>query len=285
MRSLRFVWRFCLGLGLFVAFCAFLFPYDRVRPSLTRELTNAVGMPVEIERVSGGFRGLSPALRVDNVTIGELPQPILRATTVWIVPSPQPSWLRGTPRFALYGDADPGRLEGVLTLESEPTFRGRIEDLPLAEGVLARAAPDAPALLRDATGVLTADFDLQRGGDAADARWTGTTRFEMRDGRLPVPDYPVWVPFSELSGSLSRGIRGGATLEDLAFRGPGLEASGRGELAPGIAPLRAPMSGELDLRVQEAGLASVMQSLGVEVDDSGRALVRFSGSLAQPVWR
>lgn len=285
MRSLRLLLRTSVGLALFLAFCSFLFPYDRMRPTLVRELSQAVGAPVEIERVSAGFHGFWPSLRVERVVVGEMPEPILRASHVWLRPEPSRSWLRGEPSLAVFGEADPGALEGVIRLGDEPTFRGRVEGLPIAEGTLARAMPAAPELLRHATGTLTADFDVRRSAELPELGWTGSTRFELRDGRLPVPEYPVWIPFSELSGLLSMGVRGGATLEDLSLVGPGLEVTGRGELAPGIAPLRSPMTGELALRVQEASLASVMQSLGVEVDDAGHALVRFSGSLSRPVWR
>lgn len=283
MRRL-FGWRSFVGLLVFTAFCVGLFPYERAREPLCEAISHALGVPFRVSSLRGVLDDGWPSLRAENWQLGAEGDEILDGPTLTVRPVLDPAWLLGSPSFIVDAALSAGHLSGTAEFGEARRFVGRLEGFRLTGEEIVRLLPSGPALLTGATGSLDADLDLVAASDLP-GRWSGRIAFAIANGTLPVPEYPVSVPFESLSGLAELGPRGGVGLRDFELAGPQLAVRGHGQLAPGLAPQRAPLTGELEIRLRQPALAGVVESLGVEVDPAGLAFVRLSGTLDQPIWR
>lgn len=269
-RPLALVAAALAGLLLTALFAAASFPYERFRGRLEALLAARLGAPVELGGVEGRLTPLGPALLLRELRIrtpdgARLEVSELRVRAAW-----SPAWLRGTPALHLDVASPLGSARGVLRLEAEPAFRGRIRGLRL------EALPAGSAL----GGLsLEGSADLEGSLRATASGPEGTVHVAAREGSVAVPGIPVALPFRTLEGVVRLGgDRLLEVAEPIAFEGPMVSGTVTGSVARAPRLEQARLDLRAELRLREPGLAPALAAAGVRADREGRASVRITGT-------
>jgi type II secretion system protein N len=184
------------------------------------------------------------------------------------------SWLTGAPSLHMDMTSPQGRVHGTMRIADDMAWDMRIDDLDLAH--LPLALPDGVTI----SGLLAADVDLQT--SAEDQSLAGQVVFEAHDGTLSHPLIPIEIDFSDVTGNVVLGGETLADIKDIQLDGSVIAAQLSGQVEPTSRRGQNPIKMNIDLQIKDPGMQNMLRSMGVRLDDQGRAVFRLGGSLQSP---
>lgn len=262
--------------ALLVAFFVYLgFPYDRLADWISWRAGQATGLQLSIGELEPRI-GWLPGFEARDVSVVTQTGERIDLARAWVRPAWSLSWLGGTP--ALYADVEAGlgEAQGVVWLGDSGGYEGVLRQVDVAR--LPFAILPAGTELQ---GRLDADVDVH----LSEAGPEGAVTFRAGDGVLLHPRLPVGIPFDDLSGVVELGDAHLARIVTLELTGPMLSGGITGTVGHAAVLERGPLELEVRVASQDPNIQGMLRSSGARLDPSGSALLRVTGSLAQPVVR
>jgi len=263
------------GVVLVLFFLVRGFPYDAITGRLTAALEPALGVQLQIVELGPTFGWGGPAFQAEGVRATFPDTKTLEIGRMLVRPAWTMAWLRGDQAIYVELDSPSGTAKGAVELGEQSGLEGSIENLDLAELSLIDAIP-----ANGLEGRLDATFSLR--DDPLGMK--GPVSFEMRNGTLAIPNFPVALPFEKINGELELGGDAYLEVESLTLVGPIVSGSGSGTIEKAESFPVAPLALEFDLNVKPA-LAGGVRSAGLRVNSQGDTKVRVSGTVASPRFR
>ena len=262
------------GLALVVAFALFLFPWERLAPTVARQLSAAAGAEVALADVGLGVSLGGPVIEAEGVRV-DWPDASLTLDHLRVRPAWSFSWFQGDPALHVDAAGSPGAIEGTVYVSGG--FDGRVEGLDLT------ALPPAwlPGGEAPLAGALDGDIDLSRGP----AGPVGTLAIDGSNGAIALATLPVAIPYDTLKGRFEADEAGRLTVEALHLEGPMLSVDVEGSV-DGLARLAsAPLDLRVVLRDVDPSFRSSLAAFGMALDGSGATELQISGTPSRPVVR
>jgi type II secretion system protein N len=260
---------------LITLFVFLRFPYDAFAPPLGHRLSAATGADIRIGGIDPRITIGGPGIAARDVIVLTPQGRVINIDPLAVRPAWSTSWLSGEPSLHVDFDTEIGAANGTLLVGESMGWNGELEQLDLA-----RLPVQMPSGLR-LSGLADADADLV----LADGEISGDLVFEARSGSLGHPSVPMEIDFEQLTGELSLGGDNLAEIASLELDGQTLSASVSGVVQHARRPGRNPLDMNVDVEIKNPGMASMMRSMGVDVDSEGRISMRLSGSLQEPIPR
>ncbi len=262
------------GVVLTAFFCLLLFPWDRYRPLLERELARATGAQVRIGGLGPAVGRGGAVLRLRDVELAFAEGRRVAISELRVRPAVSSSWLRLDPALRLLLASDAGALDGTCWLGERAGFAGEVEGLALEMLPLERVTEGLALRGR-------ADLSLDLVSDGAGL--AGTVELAAREGSVAFPPYGLPIPWATARGSLALAPETGVAIQSLELDDPGrlsVRASGTIGSAPRLD------LGALDLTAHVAVSDPALRSLFAQALPLGRdgsAELHLTGTLGAPV--
>lgn len=247
------------------------FPYDRLANLVAGRVEQETGLSIAFSSVEASPGLLGPGIAIHDLRATAPDGQTWQASRVRVRPAWSTSWLMARPAIFVDAQSPLGRLRGVTTIASEPTFDGEISGLDLGallEGRLPGAKVSGSA---DLVGDLT--FGPQGP--------QGPVSLEAKGGVLSHPSLPVDVPFEQIEGQIVLGGRHTAEITSLEIDSPLGTGRITGTIGRGRALQRAPLDLTLDVSAAE-NIRKALTAQGVRFGQDGKLKVQIKGTLARP---
>jgi type II secretion system protein N len=268
-----------LGCALLTALFTFLlFPWDRLAPWVSREISLGSGAQVTVRATHAGLGWLGPHLRVEGVSLRWPDGRNLQLDTGSVRPALSFSWLRGAPALAVAASGPDIRGRGTFW-PGQPAFAGNVETGDAAVILASWVPPGGPVL----SGPLRARFDLA--APPIPGPPTGTIQLDGKDGSVALPGLPLALPYQSLAGKLRLEPGRPLRIDDLQLTGPLLSLDATGTVGLGPDPATAPLDLQVSLRGVDRALARPLSALGIRLAADGSGRVRLGGTLGAPAVR
>ena len=274
-RGLRALGFALLALALVLAVSVALFPFERLAPALSAQLSRQTGVDVQLGELEAGFGARGPSLAARDVALRWPTGAQLRLDSLRVRPVRPLAWLRGAPTAHVSLAAAFGSFDGEVSRERVAGEFTRFDLALLPQAWFGEAgAPLAGAL--DAQLDLALADAASEGGSAA---WAGTLRLAGGEGSLALPGSPLAIPYERLDVDARLVEDGTIHLDALGLAGPMLVARASGAIAGSPA---GPGSGEVAIDAQlertDPLLLPAFAQYGIALDANGAGRVRVTGS-------
>jgi type II secretion system protein N len=260
----------CLLLTLFFLFLGF--PFDRLGQRLTADLNRRSGAQVSFQEL-GSFLSLAgPGLEARGVqitTAAGIRVPLERAR---LRPAWSLAWLRLSPAVHVDLEGPSGSIVGVVWLGTAPGFAGDLAGIELGRIPANLIWPGAVL-----TGTLDAAVDLRSSPSGPE----GSVALSARNGNVGVADYPVSVPFEELTGTLRFGGDHLLELNSFETTSPLFSATASGHIAQAPSFGQAPVDVEVQIEAKPR-FRSTLRSAGIHLSREGHATLHIRGTPSAP---
>jgi hypothetical protein len=195
---------------------------------------------------------------------------------IFVRPAWSLSWITLTPALHLDLASAIGSATGTISLGTDGGFEGQLR------GVRVGSLPVSSWLASvDVDGTLDATIDLQRGGDESGGGLIGDVRFDLIDGSVAGPAFPIALPFTSLGGDLRFGATGAlVSTENIALEGPVLAATIEGRIGESPVPGSQPLEVDVTYEVRDEMIAAMLGG-----SRGGPTRLEVGGTLASPVVR
>jgi len=261
---------------LLVAFFIYLgFPYEKLGERLADEIQRRGGIRVEFQDIGPSLHFAGPGLEATGVRATLQDGSSYRVERAMLRPAWSLAWFRGIPAAYAEIESELGDAAGTLLLGKSGGYDGELSQVAI--GRLPIPAIEAFGSL---DGRLDATVDLQ----LAEAGPEGRIEFNATEGSVGLAKFPMDIPFETLSGELVFGDESIVEVKRLDLDGPMLTASLTGSVLDGPSFAQAPLRIEAELTA-EPNLRPAMKSAGLRLDRNGKAKVRFTGTVGEPIFR
>ncbi len=262
----------CAG-ALLIAFFLFRgFPYDQLGAQIVRRIEQSQGVHLAIGELAPVMPLAGPALEATGVRATLSSGDLLQIDRALVRAAWSTSWFLGDPAVHLELEGPEGGAMGTLQWNGSTSWNGTVWNVSAALPPLADLVPGVGV-----DGMFDASIYVRIG----ELETEGLIDFEVRDGSLSLPNISVALPFERLSGELELGGDRYLTLASIGIEGSAVSGTGSGEVARAETFEQAPLSLEFELLIDPA-LSKKVGAAGLRVNQSGRAKVRVSGTVAQP---
>jgi type II secretion system protein N len=263
----------CAGVLLIAFFLIRGFPYDQLGELIANRIEQNHGIHLAIGNVGPTLQLAGLALEGTQLRVAfpnRVPQHVERAL---IRPAWSMSWLTGDPAFHVEVESPSGSVDGTLRWNGVASWVGTIRD----------ARPELPPIadwipIGGFEGALEATLDVSMGETGLE----GLVEFEIRDGSASIPGFSVPLPFEKLTAAMSLGGDAYLKLNSLSFEGPLITASGSGKIGRAEPLAQAPIGFEFQLDFESELSKTMPRSERRKINQSGTALVKIFGTVAEP---
>jgi type II secretion system protein N len=248
------------------------FPYDLLVARHLHRIEAASRMDIEIGAVEPHVSLLGPGFELLDIRATREDSATLILNRIFVRPAWSLSWFALTPALHVDLASDVGSSEGTVTLGASGGWEGRVE------GVKVRYLPLKERLANlDFDGILDADGDLHFRPAEDGGGFVGELRFDIREGSVAGPGFPIALPFETLGGNLRFGEEGELLrFEGVALEGPMLGATVEGKIGAARGASPPPLDIQVAYEARSATLASVI---------GGNGSIQIGGTLQRPVTR
>jgi type II secretion system protein N len=248
------------------------FPYDAFAPPLGHQLSAATGADVRIGGIDPRLTIGGPGIAArDVIVLTPQGQPIsidpLRIRPAWST-----SWFSGRPALHIDLVSEIGEANGTLHVGEPMGWAGELHGVDLAR--LPISLPSGVAL----SGMADANIELE----LAEGSLSGNIQFTAQRGALNHPNLPLEIDFEEFGGELQLGGERMAEIKSIALDGETIRASASGVVAKARRNGRNPLDLNLDVEIKNPGMATMLRSMGIQLDEQGKVSVKIGGSLQNP---
>jgi type II secretion system protein N len=260
------------GLFLVLLFIYLGFPYAKLGDRIAAEMQRAQGVRVDFQSAGPSLHLAGPGIEVTGLRATLSDGKTLRFERAMLRPAWSAAWFRGAPALYAEIESELGGAEGTLILGAAGGWSGDLAQVALGKLPLAGLAS-----MGRLEGLLDASIDILLGEEGPE----GYMSFEVRDGSVDFPNFPVSVPFETLSGELQFGDEAYLAVKRLDLAGPMLDAGLTGNVLRAASFDQAPLRLEAQFEA-DPSLRSAMKNAGLRVDRNGKAKLRITGTVARP---
>jgi type II secretion system protein N len=263
----------CAGVLLIAFFLIRGFPYDKLGELIAKRIEQSHGIHLVFGDVGPALQLAGLALEGTQLRVAfpnRSPQQIDRAL---IRPAWSLSWLAGEPAFHVELESPSGSADGTLRWNDVVSWVGTIRD----------ARPELPPIadwipIGGFEGALAATLDVSMGETGLE----GLVEFEIRDGSTSMPGFSAPLPFENLTATVSLGGDAYVKLTSLSFEGPLASGSGSGKIGRAEPLEQAPIGFEFQVDIKPELAKAFTRKEHKKIDRNGSALIKISGTVAEP---
>jgi type II secretion system protein N len=250
------------------------FPYHHLTNRVAAMAGDTLG--VEMRATESGLTiGLDgPGFRFRDIRVETRSGEVYQLESIRLGPAWSLSWFTATPTLFFDVESEIGNSAGTVRTGDAPAWSGSIGELSIDE--LTFLETMLPITL---TGTLNAEGDLE----SSDGVPTGPFTFDLQDGLIGHPIFPLDIPYKTIQGAVAFGGEHLLSIESFELIGPLLSFNVGGSVGQADSIDNSPLDLDIEFKNVPPQMRSILQSIGGRVGRDGSSKLHVSGTLTNPI--